>query len=359
MCNNNISIISHPIVVRPSRFCSLAQSPRTRFSAASALVDVAGPFTHHLRCLLCLMILFLFISSLIGILPKSRISAPVMLQLQFQHLYLLSSYLMDLLGEFVSPSFFSQRFISEEESSKSICASLEKSELSSSRSGPSPMAQTVCTHRISLMARVSLGPSVAPIPVSSSTAHDVSQSCLVAPLAFLRSVLFINLPNSILKMSCSIMTGSGRHVRVVVISLGWICHYQSRNLLNLEVFLLSDEKLSLKLLGLMLHSIHSLRDSGHHFAQLGVHSSSNNFFKFKLNHSASYLLGDAYQHSRTILEKPPRYVQSNLISSPLKSDIHCLGLNGRGLHSSLALLSFFWPCDYFWQLLQTIEKPSL
>jgi len=270
LCNNNISIISHPIDVRPSRFCSLAQSPRTQFSAASAPVDVAGPFAHHLRCLLCLMILFLFISSLIGILPKSRISAPVMLQLHFQHLYLLSSYLMDLLGEFVFPSFFSQRFISEEESSKSICASLEKSELSSSRSGPSPMAQTVCTHRISLMARVSLGPSVAPIPVSSSTAHDVSQSCLVAPLAFLRSVSFINLPNSILKMSCSIMTGSGRHVRVVVISLGWICHYQSRNLLNLEVFLLSDEKLSLKLLGLMLHSTHSLRDSGHHFAQLGL-----------------------------------------------------------------------------------------
>ncbi|KAG7548141.1 hypothetical protein ISN44_As12g033490 [Arabidopsis suecica] len=64
-------------------------------------------------------------------------------------------------------------------------------------------------------------------------------------------------------------------------------------------------------------------------------------------------MGDASQHSRTILEKPPRYVQSNNFSSSLKSDSYCLGLNGQGLHSSLTILYVFWSCDYFWQILQT------
>ncbi|CAH8277639.1 unnamed protein product [Arabidopsis lyrata] len=202
--------------------------------------------------------------------------------LQLQPLFPLPSFPVDLLGEFASSVFSLQRFKSGEVSFQPICASLQKSEPFSSRSGPSPQSQTVYTHRISLMARESLGPSVALCPVSSSTAHDDSQSCLKAP-----------------------------------------------------------------------HSIPRWRESGHASPLLGDHRSNGKLSKFKLNYLASSLLGDASQHSRTILEKPPPYVQSNNFSSSLKSDSYCLGLNGQGLHSSLTILSVFWSCDYFWRILQT------
>ncbi|KAG7571947.1 hypothetical protein ISN44_As08g039360 [Arabidopsis suecica] len=241
--------------------------------------------------------------------------------LQLQPLFPLPSFPVDLLGEFASSVFSSQRFKSGEVSFQPICASLQKSEPFSSRSGPSPQSQTVSTHRISLMARESLGPSVALCPVSSSTAHDDSQSCLKAPHSILRSVHFIISSGSVLKIYYSITIGRGLHVR--------------------------------KLFGLVPHLIHRWRESGHASPLLGDHRSNGKLSKFKLNYLASSLTGDASQHSRTILEKPPRYVQSNNFSSSLKSDSYCLGLNGQGLHSSLTILSVFWSCDYFWRILQT------
>ena len=219
--------------------------------------------------------------------------------LQLQPLHSLSSHLVDLLNEVLSLSFLSQIPKPEEDPCKSNVTSLQKSELHvletlfGSRSGHPLNPQPVSIHRISLMARDSLGPSVAPCPVNPSTAHDKTQSWLEAPLyapttisdlypydgvlcSTFRSVHSINLTSSILKICYSFTNGRRLHFRAVVIALEWICHYQSRNLMDLVVWLLSDDNVSLKLFGSILRSNHSWPRLTH--------------FKFLSNHNLSMCL---------------------------------------------------------------------